>query len=81
MRRVWIGNTYNQKSFGDTIEEILGKSDFDVELFGVGINSKQLPDNFDIVDYGSRETLALVRDGEVIDDREEIGKILDAEAC
>lgn len=81
MRRVWIGNSYNQKSFGDAIEEILGKSDFDVELFGVGLNASKLPDNFDIVDYGSRETLVLVRDGEVIDDREKIGKILDLEAC
>lgn len=80
MRQAWIDN-YVVNDFNEQIAEILGDDDFNVELFGVGFYDKKLPKNFSIVDYGSRETLAFIRDGEVIDDPDEIRAIEDAECC
>ena len=61
MKRVWVD--YHYLGDGDPlvreVAEVLGKKDFNVELFGVSMYAKHLPGNgfYQIVDYGSRETL------------------------
>ena len=47
---------------------------FEVELFGVDLYADHLPDNYSIVHYGSRETLVVCEDGEIIADKDEIQK-------
>lgn len=81
MRLVWIDNGCYEEFFVDDIEEVLGISDFDVELFGVGYGATSLPDDYEIVDYYSRETLAFVRNSEVIDDPNEIQELINTEYC
>lgn len=43
-----------------------------LKLFGFNLYSDDIPKNGTIVDNGSRETLAIIADGEVITDPEEI---------
>lgn len=69
MKCVHVDNYCLDEIFGDEISEILGRDDFNVELFEVDINDDTLPLNFQIIDYYSRETLAIIDDGEVIDDQ------------
>lgn len=79
MKLVWIDNSCYEEFFVDDIEEVLGVSDFNIELFGVGYDATSLPDNYEIIDNKSRETLAFVRNGEVIDDPDEIQELLKTE--
>lgn len=61
---------------GFEIKTILGFDNFNVEVFGLdSYLDKKLPKNCDIIDYLSRETLALIRDGEIITDKNEIEEI------
>lgn len=61
MKRVWVDNNYLPKNDPLTkeVEKILGKDEFNVELFGVGFYDDELPTSgfFQIVDYGSRDML------------------------
>ena len=61
MKRVWIDNNYLSKNDPLTKEvaNLLGKDEFNVELFGVSYYDCELPKTgfFQIVDYGSREML------------------------
>lgn len=41
------------------------------ELFGVDLYAESLPQNYEIVSYGSRETIAVCEDGQLITDAEE----------
>lgn len=50
----------------DEVAEVLGKDDFDVELFGVPYDAVVLPEFCKIVDYGSRETLAILNNGDIL---------------
>lgn len=71
MKRVWIGNSWSAgEHFKEKVAEVLGMDNFDVELFGVGYNDTELPQNYRIVDYGSRETIAVIKDGESLSDEE-----------
>ena len=64
MRRVWYEGRYTTKNFKllDEIETILGKKDFDVELFSISYicdldSITNLASVYEIVDYGSRDLL------------------------
>lgn len=76
MKKVWIDN-YVCNQFAEEVADVLGRDDFNVELFGVSLYDKKLPKNCHIVDYGSRETLAVIENGEVIDDPEEVNDWVD----
>lgn len=68
--------SFRDDRLGFEIEDILGYDDFDVEIFGLDYYwDEKLPKNCTIVDYWSRETLALIRDGEIITDKNEIEEI------
>lgn len=70
MKRVWFDNTYLQKgNLVDEVENVLDEQNFDVELFGVRRDTDQLPKNYEIVDYGSRDLMAVCVDGKVITDQ------------
>ncbi len=66
MKQVWIDNQIANE-FSEEVAEILGRDDFNVELYGVSFYDRMLPNDVQIVDYYSRETLAVVENGEVID--------------
>lgn len=74
MKIVWIGNSCltSDDVLVSKIADIIEEDDFDVELFGFNLYSDDIPKNGTIVDNGSRETLAIIADGEVITDPEEI---------
>lgn len=61
MKQVWFDLEYlsNGDPLVEEVAEVLGKNDFNVELFGVSMYADHLPENgfYKIVDYGSRETL------------------------
>ncbi len=76
MKKVWIDNYYQTNSeLVDEIAEILGRQDFNVELFGCLLETRKLPNSYTIVDFGSRDTLVICDDGNVIDDIDEIREI------
>lgn len=58
------------------IDKILCRSNYDVEVFEVSAFDKKLPLNFEICDYFSRETIVLCINGKIIEDREEIERII-----
>jgi hypothetical protein len=79
VRRVWINNTYETRgNLVNEVESVLLNAGyyngFDVELFGVSYYAKELPDSYKIVDYGSRETLAVCDDGYLICGISEVNK-------
>lgn len=61
MKQVWFDLEYlsNGDPLVEEVAEVLGKNDFNVELFGVSMYAEHLPENgfYKIVDNGSRETL------------------------
>lgn len=73
MKRVWFDNVYLQKgNLVDEVENILDEQNFSVELFGVNRYADKLPENYQIVDYGSRDLLAVCENGKVITDQCEL---------
>lgn len=73
MKRIWFDNVYLQKgNLVDEVENILDEQNFDVELFGVRRDANHLPENYEIVDDGSRDLLAVCVDGKVIMDQCEL---------
>lgn len=54
----------------EEIAEVLGKDDFDVELYGVGLYDDHLPENYSIEGYRSCETLVICKDGEILSEEE-----------
>lgn len=66
MKQVWIDNQIANE-FAEEVAEILGRDDFNVELYGVSFYDGTLPNDVQIVDYYSREMLAIIENGEVID--------------
>lgn len=75
MKLVHIGFNCLQKDvLVQEVADVLYKDDFNVELFGVSLYAEHLPDNYQIVDYGSRETLLVCENGEIIDDPDDIEK-------
>lgn len=75
MKQVHIGyHSYTNSGIVEKVANVLFKDDFNVELFGVDLYADELPANYQIVDYGSRETLLVCEDGEIIDDADEIAE-------
>lgn len=73
MKKVWFDNVYLQKgNLVKEVEEVLGERNFNVELFGVRRDADHLPENYQIVDDGSRDLLAVCVDGKVITDQCEL---------
>lgn len=73
MKRVWFENIYKTKGkLVEEVGEVLGEQSFDVELFGVRRDADHLPENYEIVDDGSRDLLAVCVDGKVITDQCEL---------
>lgn len=75
MKKVWISfGKIATQSIIEEVEEVLQERDFNVELFGVSNYAKHLPKNYTIVNYESRDTLAICDNGRLITDKVEIAK-------
>ena len=82
MKQVHIGyNSFTNSEIVEEVANVLLKNDFNVELFGVDLWADKLPNNYQIVDYGSRETLLVCEDGEIIDDADEIAEREEKHCC
>lgn len=91
MQRVIINrNTVKKESVQEYISDIIGRNSYNVELFigelgidafNVTVEKLENASWWEIVDDGSRDTLALKRDGKIITDQDEINKIEDEEAA
>lgn len=82
MKQVHIGyHSYTNSGIVEEVANVLFKDDFNVELFGVDLWADELPNNYQIVDYGSRETLLVCEDGEIIDDADEIAEWEEKHCC
>ena len=79
-QRVWSGMSYEEHTvIVQEVAKVLGREycEFEVELFGVSQDAKHLPDNYcEIVDYGSRDLLAIRIDGRTITDPDEIEAVI-----
>ena len=76
----WIGNSvFQDDEMADEIGEVLYSDNYEVELYGVDLYTEKLPANYTIVDYRTRETLVICRNGEIYDTQEEIEEILSEE--
>ena len=75
-QRVWRDMSYEEHTMlVQEVAKVLGREyiGFEVELFGVSMDAKHLPDNYyEIVDYGSRDLLAIRIDGRTITDPDEM---------
>lgn len=83
MKQVIIGNlvyTDKDNNIVKEVADILERDNFQVELFGIDMFAETLDENIEIIDYKSRATLALIRDGEVIKDKGDIEETLLEEA-
>lgn len=82
MKQVHIGyHSYTNSGIVEEVENVLYKDDFNVELFGVDLYADELPNNYEIIDYGSRETLLVCEDCEIIDDADEIAEWEEKNFC
>ena len=75
-QRVWRGMSYEEHTMlVQEVAKVLGREycEFEVELSGVSHYARHLPDNYyEIVDYGSRDLLAIRIDGRTITDPDEM---------
>lgn len=76
------GYWFDRGSLVEEVKEIIEKikpyeSLVKVELYGVDLYAKSLPQNYEIVSYGSLETIAVCDDGQLITDAEGIAKWVD----
>lgn len=72
----WIGYCrFQNDEIANQIGDLLCSDDFNVELYGVDLYANILPKNYSIVDYRSRETLLICRNGKIYDTQEEIEEI------
>jgi hypothetical protein len=75
MKKVNIGyHSYTNSEIVEEVANVLGREDFNVELFGVSEYAEHLPSSYQIVDYFGRDTLLVCEDGEIIDDADEIAE-------
>ena len=75
MKQVHIGyHSFTNSGIVEAVANVLGREDFNVELFGVSEYSEHLPSSYQIVDYFGRDTLLVCEDGEIIDDADEIAE-------
>ena len=81
MKQVHIGyHSFTNSGIAEEVD-VLCEDDFIVELFGVDLWADELPNNYQIVDYGSRETMLVCEDGEIIDDADEIAEWEEKHCC
>lgn len=52
---------------------------YNVEIFGIKNISESLPDNYEICDYDSRETLCICKNGKIAIWQEDIDKMIEEE--
>lgn len=72
----WIGYyCFGNDEIADEIAKLLCNDNFEVELYGVNLFADHLPDNYSIVDFRTRKTLIICKNGEIFDDPDEIEKI------
>ena len=77
MKRVWIDLKYEENTkLVDEVSKVLNKEyeNFDVEIIGISYYDKKLPKDYQIVDRGSRELLAICIDGKVTTYKEDLEK-------
>ena len=71
MKQVHIDNyIITAGTLVDEVADLLNEREFNVELFGVNLNDRHLGLNYDVVDYGSRDTLVKCIDGNILDDED-----------
>ena len=79
-QRVWRDMSYEEHTMlVQEVAKVLGREycESEVELFGVSQDAKHLPDNYyEIIDYGSRDLLAIRIDGRTITDPDEIEAVI-----
>lgn len=77
MKQVHIGYySFTNSGIVEEVANVLCEDDFNVELW-----ADELPNNYQIVDYGSRETMLVCEDGEIIDDADEIAEWEEKHCC
>lgn len=75
MKQVHIGyHSYTNSEIVEEVANVLGRDDFNVELYGVSEYAEHLPSSYKIVDYGSRETMLVCEGGKIIDNADEIAE-------
>lgn len=75
MKQVHIGyHSFTNSGIVEAVANVLGRDDFNVELYGVSEYAEHLPSSYQIVDYLGRDTLLVCEDGEIIDDADEIAE-------
>ena len=75
MKKVHIGyHSYTNSEIVEEVVNVLGKDDFNVELYGVSEYAEHLPSTYQIVDYLGRDVLLVCEDGNIIDDADEIAE-------
>lgn len=62
MKQVHIGyHSFTNSGIVEAVANVLYKDDFNVELFGVDLWADELPNNYQIVDYGVKRNNASLR--------------------
>lgn len=75
MKQVHIGfHSYTNSGIVEEVANVLGRDDFNVELYGVSEYAEHLPSSYQIVDYLGRDTLLVCEDGKIIDNADEIAE-------
>lgn len=75
MKQVHIGyHSFTNSGIVEAVANVLGRDDFNVELYEVSEYAEHLPSSYQIVDYLGRDTLLVCEDGEIIDDADEIAE-------
>lgn len=65
---------YTNSEIVEEVANVLGRDDFNVELYGVSEYAEHLHSSYQIVDYLGRDTLLVCEDGNIIDDADEIAE-------
>ena len=82
MKKVHIGyHSYTNSEIVEEVANVLGRDDFNVEIYGVSEYAEHLPSSYQIVDYFGRDTLLVCEDGEIIDDEYEIEEWEEKNCC
>lgn len=75
MKQVHIGyHSFTNSGIVEEVANVLGRDDFNVELYGVSEYAEHLPSSYQIVDYLGRDTLLVCEDGKIIDNADEIAE-------
>lgn len=61
-------HSYTNSEIVEEVANVLGRNDFNIELFGVSEYAEHLPSSYQIVNYLGRDLILVCEDGEIIDD-------------